>query len=415
MEAKTEKEITDEDLKKAFTNTEKVTHEDKKTKKAWLVFLIIGIVGFVGGLTCFLLTFLKPIKKASELVYPAIPSKTVSEAIYSELTGEALADTGLKNAPIYCIQIPNGLDGARPQAGLTDAGVIFEAIAEAGITRFAAFFQKPSSAVIGPIRSLRIYYLNWDTPFDCTIVHAGGADDAIAALRSGGYKELDENYYYMFRGTSSSRLWNNLFTTSGDLERFSQDSGYGSSEARGFSRLTPEEAKKNRVQEIAKEKLVITEATVEDTSELIPKAQDINFRFGGVPAFNVSYHYDAANNNYLRSYSNGVAHEVYRCPNENLGQVNPEETCSLTQLAPSVVIAMIVQERRAADNYHEDITATGTGEAFVFQNGVAIKGTWNKASASEQIKFLDENGSEIKLIPGQTIVSAIPTYGGVEY
>ena len=40
MEAKTEKEITDEDLKKAFTNTEKVTHEDKKTKKAWLVFLI---------------------------------------------------------------------------------------------------------------------------------------------------------------------------------------------------------------------------------------------------------------------------------------------------------------------------------------------------------------------------------------
>ena len=30
-------------------------------------------------------------------------------------------------------------------------------------------------------------------------------------------------------------------------------------------------------------------------------------------------------------------------------------------------------------------------------------------------KFLDENGSEIKLIPGQTIVSAIPTYGGVEY
>ena len=76
---------------------------------------------------------------------------------------------------------------------------------------------------------------------------------------------------------------------------------------------------------------------------------------------------------------------------------------------------MIVPERRASDNYHEDITTIGSGEAYVFQNGLAIKGTWNKSSVADQIKFLDESGNEIKLVPGQVIVSAVPNYGGVEF
>ena len=125
--------------------------------------------------------------------------------------------------------------------------------------------------------------------------------------------------------------------------------------------------------------------------------------------------YDATSNKYLRSYQSGVAHNVYNCPNEDLGERNPEDVCELTQMAPSVVIAMIVPERRASDNYHEDITTIGSGEAYVFQNGLAIKGTWNKSSVADQIKFLDESGNEIKLVPGQVIVSAVPNYGGVEF
>ena len=76
---------------------------------------------------------------------------------------------------------------------------------------------------------------------------------------------------------------------------------------------------------------------------------------------------------------------------------------------------MIVSERRASDNYHEDITTIGTGDAHIFQNGIAIKGTWQKASAAEQIKFFDESGVEVALAPGQTFVEAVPQYGSVEY
>ena len=299
--------------------------------------------------------------------------------------------------------------------GLTTAGVIFEAIAEAGITRFAAIYQDPTSAVIGPIRSLRIYYLQWDTPFDCTIVHAGGSGDALEALWAGGYRDLTENYAYMYRGTAGGRLWNNLFTTSGYLKQFNSNNGYNESNIKGFARMTPEESKKSRVDSLVTERLSITTPTAKNTAELQPRVTGISLRFGGYYSFNVNYKYDLASNRYLRSYESGYSHDVYSCPEQDLGERNPEEICELTQMAPDVVIAMVVSEHRASDNYHEDIAAIGAGEAYIFQNGLVQKGTWNKASTEEQIRFLDENGAEIKLAPGQTIISAVPEYGSVDF
>ena len=402
--------IKEKDKKKAKKNASHGLAEKK-----WLVFLIVGVISLFGGIGCLLFVLLNSPEKATKTLFPDFKSKEQQSYTYSSLTGEQLDDPALKNTPTYCIQTPNGTDGARPQAGLNNAGVVFEAIAEAGITRFAAIYQNPKSAIIGPIRSLRIYYLEWDTPFDCTIVHAGGADDALQAVAAGGYKDLSEDYTYMYRGTYGSRLWNNLFTTSAYLQKFSNDHGYSSSDIRGFSRLTPEESSKNRINSLVTEKLIITEPATANTSELAAKASTIKLRFGGYPAYNVDYNYNIDSNTYLRSYENGVPHEVYACPSEDLGERNPEDVCSLTQMNPSVVAVMMVDERRASDNYHEDISAIGSGDAYIFQNGIAITGTWNKSSREEQIKFTDKDGNEIKLAPGQTFVSAVPTYGSVEY
>ena len=196
---------------------------DKKPR-SWIVFLIFGIISLIGGIAFILLTLLIPKETPENLSFPQIPSQSQTAAkYYSNLTGLELASEALITAPTYCIQIPNGTDGARPQVGLNEAGVIFEAIAEAGITRFAAIYQNPTSAAIGPIRSLRLYYLQWDTPFDCTVVHAGGADDALAALRQGGYKDLTENYSYMYRDNNGVRRWNNLFTTGALLTAMNND------------------------------------------------------------------------------------------------------------------------------------------------------------------------------------------------
>lgn len=385
-----------------------------KFNKSELSLLIAGAIGAIGGVVCLVVALVLPSSTNAEVVFPKIPSKSGMDKVYSNLTGlETTAE--LLNAPAFCVQTPNGTDGGRPQAGMDQAGVVFEAIAEAGITRFAAIYQNPSSAVIGPIRSLRLYYLQWDTPFDCTIVHAGGADDALAAVRSGGYKDLTENYTYMYRGTTGTRRWNNLFTTANYLLQMNADRGYGESNIKGFTRMTPEESLRNRVDALASEKLEITEAAGEDTSKLAAKVNEIKLRFGGSATFNVNYNYNASTNSYERSYENGNPHDIYVCPETNLGEVNPESACTLKQLSPAVVVAMIVKEKRASDNYHEDITTIGSGDAYVFQNGYATKGTWEKKSVAEQIKFYDADKNEVKLAPGQTFIEAIPTYGSVDY
>lgn len=402
--------ISNDELKIAFEG-EKM---NKKQNKKKLIFLIIGIIGIIGGAAMIVVNFLI-FNKPKEAIDFNKKENENKDAIYSDLTGEKLADASLKTAPTYCIQTPNGTDGARPQAGLNQAGVIFEAIAEAGITRFAAIYQNPTSAVIGPIRSLRIYYLQWDTPFDCAIVHAGGADDALVAVASGGYKDLSEDYQYMYRGTYGGRLWNNLFTTADYLKQSSSDAGYASSNVKGFTRMTPEEANKNRADNLAINKLDITSPTSENTSDINAKVVAANLNLGGWGSFNVRYDYNVETNTYARSYENGDAHEVYSCPSEDLGEKNPEDVCELTQMTPTVVIAMMVNESKASDNYHEDITAVGSGKAYIFQNGMAIEGTWNKTSVDEQIKFLDDNDEEIKLVPGQAFVTAVPNYGSVEF
>ena len=423
------KTITNQDLAEAFGGQEPehkkqkdrergedkpVVAKDGTGKKQFIIFTVLGCIGLVAGVAMLVgALMIKPGTKNGER-YPDLSKKESSDVLYSPLTGEQLADGAAVDSPTYCIQTPNGTDGARPQAGLNTAGVIFEAIAESGITRFAAIYQNPSSAIIGPIRSLRIYYLQWDTPFDCTIVHAGGSGDALAAV-SNGYRDLTEDYTYMYRGTYGSRLWNNLFTTSSYLKKFNSDRGYNTSNVKGLARMTPEESNRTKIDSLAVEKLVITKAAKGNTSELRPAVASIGLRLGGWNDFNVNYQYDAESNKYLRSYANGLAHEVYNCPAEDLGERNPEDNCSLVQMAPSVVVALIVNERRASDNYHEDIDVIGLGDAYIFQNGTATKATWKKASKDDQISFVDGDGTEIKLAPGQTILTAVPSYGSVDF
>ena len=79
------------------------------------------------------------------------------------------------------VMIENHVD-ARPQSGLSRADVVYEAVAEGGITRFLAVFYCGASAqdvTIGPIRSARVYFINWiseygDKPL---YVHFGGANN----------------------------------------------------------------------------------------------------------------------------------------------------------------------------------------------------------------------------------------------
>lgn len=408
-------DISDKEFKKDIKKETKKSH----FKLIYISALTVVLLIIVADLLAFFLWFKPHRLDQEESTFTGFTLKEEDkEHFYSTLDGTEISDKSLDSAPVFCIQIPNGTDGARPQAGLNEAKVIFEAVAEAGITRFAAIFQNPTTSAIGPIRSLRIYYLEWDTPFDCTIVHAGGPGDAVAAVQSGGYKDLNESYLYMWRSETNSvlyRAWNNLFTSSTYLKNFAIEHNYNTSSPAGFAHYTPEEATKDRIENQVYTKLDIDTAATESVSNLSPVTTSIDILYGYVPSFNPHYDYDTESNTYKRSYESGVEHLLYNCP-ESGNEPTPEVSCSeMVQASPSVVIAMMVNEGKASDYYHEDITTTGSGKAYIFQNGTAIEGTWEKASVGSQIVFKDDSGKEIKLVPGQTWISAVPNYGAVEY
>lgn len=390
----------------------------KLTKKQKIIIALASVLILAGTSVAAYFIFFNKIEKPVAEVEPE-PEPVKEQKYYSRLTGEEIAK-GADDTPLYCIQTPNGLDGARPQVGLGQAKIIFEAIAEAGITRFAAIYQSPEGSALGPIRSLRTYYLDWDTPFDCTIVHAGGSDEAIAALHAGGYREVDEDYTYAWRDYSTYIAPNNLFTSPDLLAKNSSAYGYEKANYTAWPRLLPDEASAIAQKNFSSDEPAEANSETDPEAEAKPEpepveiVEKITLSYGGYADFNPVYTYDRESNKYFRSYASGTPHEAYNCPS-GLENFNIARDCTLSRLSPSVVIAMKATEYLDTDGYHHVIETIGSGEAVIFQNGTATPATWEKISRDAQITFKDASGQEVKLTPGQTWLTILPTTGVIDY
>jgi hypothetical protein len=100
---------------------------------------------------------------------------------------------------------------ARPQTGLTEADIVFEILAEGEITRFVAIFQSKIPAVIGPVRSIRPYFVELGKGLDAIIVHAGWSQDAMNKMVKLKVDHLDQVYgddRYYWRDNSRKKPHN---------------------------------------------------------------------------------------------------------------------------------------------------------------------------------------------------------------
>jgi len=296
----------------------------------------------------------------SKIVKPA-PKK-----IYSPLTGNEVADQGLTTRPVTAIMIENSPD-ARPQSGLKDAGVIFEAVAEGGITRFVALYQESQPGLIGPVRSVRPYYVDWASGFDPAVAHVGGSAKALDMIRSGNYGvDLDQFFNAGTYWRSNDRSApHNVYTN--------------------FERLNALESKKGKTSST-----FTFSSRVDEKKADTPTATSINMAVSS-GSYVVDYAYDAASNSYIRKQG---------------GQNHVDREAG--QIQPKVVIAIKVPMSRGfEDGYREQITTTGSGQGYVFQNGTVTEVTWSKAEAKGQLVFKTADGKEVPLIRGQTWITAL--------
>ncbi|HVV66544.1 MAG TPA: DUF3048 domain-containing protein [Candidatus Saccharimonadales bacterium] len=343
-------------------------------KKEWIILavLLLLIGGGVGG---WLLTH-----KSKPATIQPIPKVTdASKTVPSTLTGLPV-DPSVNQRTVTAVMVENSPQ-ARPQSGLGDAGVVFEAIAEGGVTRFMALYQDTAPNNVGPIRSARPYYVQWSMGFDAGYAHVGGSPDALADIKAWHVRDLDQfSNGGSYHRISSRAAPHNVYTSISALNQLEVQKGYDTSVYKGFVR------KKKAVPDKSKP----------------AAAKSINLTLSG-PTYNVHYDYNAASNNYGRSV--GGAPHVDANTNK--------------QITPAVVIAMVVPYSLGALDssgaYYSNYGVVGSGPVYVFQDGGVITGTWAKKSNTDQITFTGADGQPIKLNPGQTWITAVSDTGKVSY
>jgi hypothetical protein len=299
-----------------------------------------------------------------------------------------------KRRPL-AVMVENHTD-ARPQSGLSGADVVYEAVAEGGITRFlAVYFGVFDDFIVGPIRSARVYFLDWMLEYNALYAHVGGANTPGPANALGQILELDVkslNQFYVGFPTywrDYERLGrqvateHTVYSTPDKLWQKAEEQGWEAVDSEG------ESWDENFVSWKFKEDAPLLKR---------PENQSIEFNFWeGYREYLVRWEYDKASNSYKR-LNGGEVHKDL-----NNGQ----------QLAAKNVVIQFVNERSANDGYPGNVHllygTIGGGKAIVFRDGEEILGRWEKEERTARTIFYDQEGGEITFDQGLIWIEIVPT------
>jgi hypothetical protein len=292
------------------------------------------------------------------------------------------------------VMVENHLD-ARPVIGLSRADVIYEAVAEGGITRYLVMYLCQDAGDIAPIRSARTYFLDWVSEYDGLYAHVGGANtpgpaDALGQIRDYDIKDMDQfglGFPTYWRGTDKLAP-HNVHSTTKKL--------WEAAKERGFN---PEDEEGVRWDENFTQWKFKDDAPLEQRGDQKP----ISVPFWlNQPDYTSIWQYDKTQN-------------VYKKFHADIPQVDP---ITNENFSAKTLIVQFQVERDANDGYpdgHLLYDTTGTGDALIFMDGKVIDGQWIKEDRISRTKFVDAKGKEIELNRGLVWIQTVPSGNDVEY
>ncbi len=347
--------------------THKFTTWIRSHKKLAIILGVAGVLVIGGGAVgAFYLFNQKPVENAQVAEIPAPEPEPEPIKYYSPLTGSLVANEDATKQAVTAVMIENS-PSARPQSGIKDSGVVFEAVAEGGITRFLVVYQEQKPQLVGPVRSVRMYYVDWAAAFNASIAHIGGSAAALKEVRNGSYRDIDQFFNASTYWRATDRYApHNVYTSFEKLDALNAKKGYTTSAFTGFTRK-------------------------DSSASTTPNATSVSVTVSS-PNYNSTYTYNAQTNTYDRSLG---------------GQPHLDREGG--QISPRVVIAMRVNQSTVLeDGYRTEINAIGSGTAYIFQDGTVQEVTWSKPSKTAQITFKDAEGKDVPLARGQTWITAVP-------
>ncbi len=297
------------------------------------------------------------------------------------LTGLMVADPAVLNRRPLAIKVSNYI-GARPQAGLSFADLVFEHYAEGGETRLTAVIYSQTPERVGSVRSGRLLDLEIVPMFDAILTASGFSDGVRARIDSTSWAARNLSGPYVGAPAlvrvplQNVAYEHTLFAVPIEIWRLADQQGINQPPV-----LTPGLAFSNA-----------------------PPA-------GGTPAShvqigyglswtNVDWQYDPLTRQYLRTLA-GEPH-----------------TDALTgqQLAFDNVLLVgawhietdIPEDSFGGGHLSVEIQIWGDGPATLFRDGQRYEGHWTRSNPENMLQFTDSTGGVLYLKPGQTWFEMVP-------
>ncbi len=294
--------------------------------------------------------------------------------------------------PPLAVMVENSTN-SRPQGGLNHADVVYEAVAEGGITRFMALFLCQDAGDIQPVRSARTYFLDWLSEYNGALyAHVGGANtpgpaNALGQIQDYGIRDMDQfglGFPTYWRGADKVAP-HNVHSTTEKLWKAGEDRKWGV-----------------EVDGERWDKDFISWKFKSDTAQTTLTASKIFVPFWtqSINDYGVNWTYNSATNSYDRSHTNTG---------------NFTDTVSGAVVSPKVVIVQFQKESVVNDGYdageHLLYGNKGTGEGLLFQDGTVTEIKWNKKTRLDRSIYTDaKTGKEVELNRGQIWIETVPTY-----
>ncbi len=349
--------------KQTRTGTEK-----KNGVKVLLIILAILIV--IAGVLLALKVFNKGQTEETAIEQPKEPEKPQVKIV----------DVNSKTRP-YAVMINNN-HAAWPQCGLQDAYLVYEIIAEGGVSRMMALFKDTYPTKVGSVRSARHYFMDYANENDAIYIHWGGSPQAYSKMSS--IDDLDgialEGSMF-FRDKTLNRAYEH--TGFVDLEKTKQYS-----EEHGYTRDTDKDLLLN----------YSAEEVDLSTNEQAKAANDVTLKYSDYHT--TSYEYDAENKVYNRSMG---------------GKANVDLETGEQYTAKNIIVYKV-------NNYtlndgegkgRQELENIGSGTGYYISNGYSVPITWEKSSHDGQTVYKYENGEEITVNDGNTFIQIMPTSGAI--
>lgn len=289
------------------------------------------------------------------------------------LTGESLEEvTDLRPTAIMI----NNMVKAVPQCGISEADILYEIIAEGSVTRFMAIFHDLSDVdVIGPVRSVRPYFVRVAQHYGAILASAGGSDEAYDLIDSLDYDYLNGiagsgSYFYRDDWRRENRGYEHSLMTTGEKLRKAAEK-YGA------------------------------ETAMADV--------DYGFHFTA-EAMTTG---EAANEITIWFYSNGKKTTMTYDAETGLYAMSQHGAASVdanndAPLSFRNVLVLQADSRVKDKKGHLEVQMTGTGEGWYARDGKLIPIQWSRESNTDHYVYTDLEGNPVSFGVGKTYVAIVP-------